>query len=282
MLHSPAFAASLGAKPSISAALPSIGSDIWVFDTSTLSAFFTDLAASAPVSASGQAVARVNNLLGGLPYLGQAASSARPTIIYNQAAGRAALRFTSLVGGALQFLSVLNGGATPGDLFKSRAFTALLVVRPTNIDGFHGLFAAGNGNGGQNNTGFDMLTMELSAGLPRLSRNSGSDVAAYRVPSGIDTSSKLLKIVMRAAPGQGSEIRMKCAGQSALTVGPLPLYDDSYPWDTALLGAKLGVGGVSPPLNSFAGDMFEFRFWGARATDVQAAQLQGYADLKWG
>ena len=282
MLYNPAFAAGLGSKPAISAALPSIGSDVWVFDTSTLSAFFTDLAASTPVSASGQAVARVNNLLGGLPYLGQATSGARPAIIYNQAAGKAALRFSSLVGGLSQFLSVLNGGSTPGDLFRSRTFTALLVVRPTNIDGFHGLFAAGNANGGQNGNGYDMLTMELSAGLPRLSRNSGSDVAAYRVPSGIDTSSKLTKIVMRAAPGQGSEIRMKAAGQSVSTVGPLPLYDDSYPWDTVLLGAKLSVGGAPLPLNPFAGDMFEFRFWGARATDVQAAQLQGYADLKWG
>lgn len=280
MLWNPAFNGVVGSKADVSSAMPVIGSPVWALDTSLPATLFTDTAGTVQASASGALIARVANGLGGATYFQQATSGARPSLIFNATGSRSALRFD----GVADFMA-LAGITNPGSLFQSRTFTMALTYRPASIPEYAGVFAAGNGAGGQGGNGFDMLLVELSSGggWPKLLRNGGSDTGRAALTSPAYTGdNQVWKMVARSDPTNGMELRSKSASGAFSGTGPLPTSADSFAWDTAYIGAELGYTGVTPPAWFAPMDLFEVRFWNARAADTQFSQLQGYLDLKYG
>lgn len=284
MLWNPAFLGLAGTRPPISGALPDIGSPVWALDASQLSSIYTDTAGTTPVSATGQAVARVNNLLGGVTYFNQGFANVRPTIQYNVQAGKPGIRFAGALGTDQIVSLVLAGMTNPGTLFQSLTYTLALCYRRSAHGAIAGIFGAGNALGGNNYQGYDLLGVETNQqGIPKLVRNSGT-VMHWATPSGASaTAGQLTKIIARSSPAAGMEIRVKSPAGYFTGASSVPSTPDVTAWDRVLLGAKVGFGsGSNLPKDPLVGDLFEFRFWNARATDEQVTQLLGYLDLAWG
>lgn len=286
MLWNPAYLGVAGSRPVVDNALPTITPSVWALDfnaTTQLSQTYTDFAGTTPVTASGQFVAHTKNLLGGAAFFGMSFADSRPTIQYNALGTRPALRFSGAVDADTVCTLTVNGVTDPGTLFQGRDFTLAVVYRRSALGTTAALFSAGNSTGGTGGSGFDVLQLETGAdGSAKIIRNTGSQTSSAFVTASGVTAGQLCKVVCRGSQANGLGIRMRTSGGNWVGTAPIPTSPDVTVWNRVILGGGMGLNNTTTPRNPLVGDIFEFRFWGARATDAQADQLQGYLDLAWG
>lgn len=278
MLWSPAYIQGLGLQPTTLTEMPALAGPVQALDASSPSRLFADTAGTTAIT-DGALVARANDAFGGSRIFQQATSTLRPTYVANAIGGMGALRF-----GGNRYLA-LAGVANPGTLFEGLTFTMALAYKRFSAGANAGLFVAGNSSGGQNNGGFDQLLVEGSkSGWPQVFRNGGSVTNWSLVPlnNPVYADNELTKVVIRSAPANGIDIRVKCASGNYDGHGGLPTDADSYTWDAALIGATFNWPNTPSPSSFLIGDFYEFRFWASRASDAEFAQLQAYLDNKWG
>lgn len=282
MLWTPSFLGELGSRAPVTATMPTIGSTVFGVDTSQRSTFFSDTG-GATQAADSATVGRINDAFAAASINFQCDDSAsRPQLIPSVVNGRAALRFAPAGNPKFMYAS---GGSNNGGLFQGKSFTIALTYRRASALDYAGIFSAGNGNGGNGGQGYDFIMVEGAPspqGQARLIRAGGGDLAITRLTSPTYADNQVTKYVARCDPTNGTEVRSRSASGSFSGTGALPTSADLFVWDWAVLGAELGYNGQSLPLYGFVGDIFEFRFWGQRATDAQFDQMQNYLDLKYG
>lgn len=282
MLFNVAYAAAAGARRPATMVLPTIDNPKFGIDVDQRSFFRSDIN-NTTAAIDGANIARINDCFGVAPIWFEHDDVAAQPIIKAAALGsRAALRFVQ--GGPVKWMYAA-GGATPATQFQSRTFTVAICYRRATATGYAGLFTAGNGNGGNNGGGFDNLLLEgnpAPQGYMKLVRAGGADVAIARLANASYADNQVTKVVVRGDPTNGLEIRSRSASGNFAGTSPMPASADLYPWDWSLLGAELGYSGLSLPINPFDGDLFELRFWGARADDTNTNLLQSYLDAKFG
>lgn len=276
MLWNPAALALLGAKPPVNTGKPALGSAVWGFDTTVPTLFSSDSGGTTQPN-SGGTVARVKDMFLGARSMLQATESSKPTWVANALNGKPALRFSGTTA------HMMMDGTNPGTLFQTRTFTMLMVYRRIAAGNYGGLFTAGNSELGQNNDGGDVLDLETGpGGWPALYRNGGTDKSSAQLINPSFTANATQKVVCRSAPANGMEIRLRNSNGQYSGTGALPLSADSFTWNVASLGSTMGYQQFRIPFSTLEGDMFEFSFWGERASDADFTALQNYLDLKWG
>lgn len=273
----PTYLSAIGRKPLAVSDLPVIASPVLGVDMAMTDRIFTDTTASTP-AAHLSSVARINDAFGDTTSRWQQSSStARPLLVTNVQAGKSALRFN----GSSQYLPA-SGVANPGTLFQSKTFTFILVYRrPTN--GFHVPFAAGSSTGGEGGAWLDNLTVSArDTGAIQVDRATGTEYSGIAVSTATFPAGQLVKLLVRCSVANGLEVTAKGTLGTFINSGSVPASADNWVWDAAFLGSGMGATGNGVPREPYNGDIFEFRFWNTRVSDVAKASLVSYMDNKWG
>ncbi len=278
MRWNPSFLVGMAAKPDAQTSLPAIGSPVMGLDASMTDRIFTNVAGSI-AAVNTNPVARIGDAFDSPTVRWEQSNTvARPMFVTGIQAGRPAIRFD----GVNHFMWAL-GVANPGTLFQSRTFTMALVYRrPTNS--YHIAFSAGNSTGGDGNAWLDNLTVNLrDTGHVVVDRPSGSQYGNVTLSSATFPPGQVVKLVVRCSPASGMEVLAKGALGLFVQSGPVPLSPDTWTWDAATIGCGLAASDdMSIPREPMNGDLFEFRFWAARADDTARNNLLSYLDNKWG
>jgi hypothetical protein len=228
------------------------------WDISNLDSLYQDTAATTPVTASGQSVARVNDLSGNGYHLLQSSSGNRP--LYQTGSGFASLQFSNA---SSRYLKV----ATPA--FPISTVEVYILAKATGVTAYQGFltWAPTSGND-YNHPGATTLDNDVGGYGITIEENGG-------VYHATGNSSSLGVIDFNRTP---SLLQANLNGSSILSVGSPPTLNATHGGDF-LVGARYLSGAPSGFLN---GNIYEIALFNTTQTSGNRALLRTCLGAKGG